>query len=197
MPRTKQQVVSEFRRGEILGAARKVFARKGFADGIVDDIAAEAGLAKGTLYLYFRSKKDIYKALLQNDMEALKASTLHRIEQALTLKDKLRAFILARLENAEHHREFFRIMDTPSGGLSFTRNQYREWLREPVMALATAIRDAQQRGEVRRVPAERIAWAAADLARGAIVRRLIGHPFEDLPEEAEFIVGLLWASLRP
>lgn len=197
MPRTKQQVVSEFRRSEILAAARKVFARKGFADGIVDDIAAEAGLAKGTLYLYFRSKKDIYKALLHHDMEALKASTLRRIEEAGTLPDKLRAFILARLENAEHHREFFRIMDTQSGDLRFTRNQYRDWLREPVLALAAAIEKAQQRGEARPAPAERIAWAAADLARGAIVRRLVGQPLDDLPGEAEFLVNLLWMSLRP
>ena len=55
--KTKQQVVMEFRRQEILDAARTVFARKGFADGIVDDIAAEAGVAKGTIYLYFPSKK--------------------------------------------------------------------------------------------------------------------------------------------
>jgi AcrR family transcriptional regulator len=197
MSRTKQQVVSKFRRGEILDAARKVFARKGFADGIVDDIAAEAGLAKGTLYLYFRSKKEIYKALLQHDMETLKSITLRRIEDAPTIKDKLRAFILARLENAETHREFFRIMDTQSGGLSFTRNQYRDWLREPVMALTTAIEQAQQSGEARSVPAERVAWAAADLARGAIVRRLVGHPFGDLQNEADFLVELLWASLRP
>jgi AcrR family transcriptional regulator len=80
--KTKQQVVTEFRRRAILDAARKVFARKGFADGIMDDIAAEAGLAKGTLYLYFGSKKEIYKALLHHDMEALKADTLRRIDAA-------------------------------------------------------------------------------------------------------------------
>lgn len=197
MARTKQQVVSEFRRAEILAAARKVFARKGFADGIVDDIAAEAGLAKGTLYLYFKSKKEIYKALLQHDMEALKANTLRRVNGAPKLKDKLAAFILARLENAEANREFFRIMDTQSGSLSFTRSQYRDWLSEPVEALAAAIQQAQQRGKVRPVSAEKIAWAAADLARGAIVRRLTNPSAGGLHEEAAFLVEILWASLRP
>jgi AcrR family transcriptional regulator len=38
--KNKQQVITEFRRREILDAARKIFARKGFADGIVDDIAS-------------------------------------------------------------------------------------------------------------------------------------------------------------
>jgi AcrR family transcriptional regulator len=70
--KTKQQVVSEFRRTEIVDAARTVFARRGFAFGIMDEIAKEAGVAKGTLYLYFRSKTEIYKAVLDHDMKTLK-----------------------------------------------------------------------------------------------------------------------------
>ena len=42
--KSKQQVVSEFRRTEIVDAARSVFARRGFAQGIMDEIAKEAGV---------------------------------------------------------------------------------------------------------------------------------------------------------
>ena len=99
--KTKQQVVSEFRRAEIVDAARSIFARKGFVRGIMDEIAKEAGIAKGTLYLYFRSEAEIYRAVLDRDMEFLKKGTLERIDAAKNLKDKIRAFTLARLENAE------------------------------------------------------------------------------------------------
>src|ERR1039458_7828750 len=116
---SKQKVVSEFRRTEIIDAARSVFARKGFARGIIDEIAEEARIAKGTVYLYFRSKKDIYKAVLDNDMDFLNKSTLERMSAANDLKEKIRAFVLARLENAETRKEFFRIMDSESEGLSF------------------------------------------------------------------------------
>ena len=112
----------------------------------------EAGIAKGTVYLYFRSKKEIYRAVLDHDMEFLKKDTLERIDAAKNLKDKIRAFTLARLENAEARKEFFRIMDTESASLSFTRSQYRDWLREPVLRLASAIEDASRRGEIRPVP---------------------------------------------
>jgi AcrR family transcriptional regulator len=195
--KTKQQLVSEFRRSEILDAARKVFARKGFADGIVDDIASEAGLAKGTIYLYFRSKKDVYMALLQHDMEALKTGTVQRIHAATGTKEKIRAFVLARLENAETNREFFRISDSQQAGVSFTRSQYRDWLKEPVMHLAAAIEAAQHRGELRKTPAEKVAWAVADMARGAILRRLVGQATNSVAEEADFLVDLTWAALRP
>jgi AcrR family transcriptional regulator len=69
--RTKQEVVTEFRCAEILEAARKVFAKKGFVDATMDDIAAATGLAKGTLYLYFKSKRDVYMKTLQEGLTEL------------------------------------------------------------------------------------------------------------------------------
>jgi AcrR family transcriptional regulator len=192
---TKQQVVSEFRRTEIVDAARSVFARRGFVRGIMDEIAEEAGIAKGTIYLYFRSKKEVYRAVLHRDMEFLTKDTLERIDAAKNLKDKIRAFTLARLENAEARKEFFRIMDTESGSLSLTRSQYRDWLREPVLRLASAIGDSSRRGEIRRVPSEKAAWIIADVTRGTIHRRLLGQSDALPSEDAEFLLSFIWAAL--
>jgi len=193
--RTKQEVVSAFRRTEIIDAARSVFARKGFARGILDEIAREAGIAKGTVYLYFRSKKEIYKAVLNHDMESLKRDTLERMARAANLKEKIRAFIMARLESAEAKKEFFRIMDIESGGLALTRSQYREWLREPVLYLAAAIEDASRSGRIPHVLSEKAAWIIADMTRGTIQRRLLGQ--SDCPpgEDADFLLGFIWAAL--
>ena len=63
--KTKKDVVTEFRTSGILEAARKTFAKKGFHDATVDDVAAAAGVAKGTVYLYYRSKQDVYLATLK------------------------------------------------------------------------------------------------------------------------------------
>jgi AcrR family transcriptional regulator len=194
--KTKQQVVSEFRRAEIMNAARSIFARKGFARGIIDEIAQEAGVAKGTVYLYFRSKKDIYRAVLDYDMEFLTRATLERIDAANSLKEKIQAFTLARLENSDAKSEFFKIMDIDSGSLSFTRSQYRNWLREPILRLTAAIENASRQGKIRPVPAERTAWSIADMTRGTIQRRLIGAT-DTLPsEDAEFLVDFVWAALE-
>jgi AcrR family transcriptional regulator len=193
--KTKQQVVSEFRRTEIVDAARTVFAHRGFADGIMDEIAKEAGVAKGTLYLYFKSKTDIYKAVLDHDMRTLKKSTLGRLDEAKGLREKISAFILARLERAEASREFFRIMDTDSRALSYTRSQYRDWLTEPVLRLASAIEKASKKGEIRRVDAEKAAWLIADVTRGTIQRRLLEQGDTPLADDAKFLLNFIWASL--
>ena len=188
-------MVSELRRTEIIDAARSVFARRGFARGIVDEIAKEAGIAKGTIYLYFRSKTEIYKAVLNHDMKALKQSTLERIDAAGTLRDKIGAFTLARLENTEARKEFFRIMDSEQGNLSMTRSQYHEFLREPVLRLALALEEASRRGEIRPVPPEKVAWIIADMTRGTIQRRLRGTSDTQPSEDAEFLSSFIWAAL--
>jgi AcrR family transcriptional regulator len=193
---TKRQVVSEFRRTEIMNAARTVFARKGFTRGIIDEIAKEAGVAKGTVYLYFSSKKEIYRAILDYDMNFLKQSALRRMDDAVNIRDKINAFVLARLEHSDKTRDFLAIMDTDPGALNFTGKQYRNWLKEPVLHLAAAIKDASRRGEIRDLSAERTAWAVADLTRGAIQRRLIAGLNTTAEEEAEFLVDFVWAALQ-
>lgn len=56
--------VSEARRQQILEAAAQLFTRKGFDQASMDELAAETGLSKGTLYWYFRSKAEIILAIL-------------------------------------------------------------------------------------------------------------------------------------
>jgi AcrR family transcriptional regulator len=193
--KTKRQVVTAFRREAILDAARKVFSVQGFAGGIVDKIASQAGMAKGTVYLYFKSKKEIYKALLDHDMQVVKANAVSRVKAETTLQAKMVAFALARLENAELNREVFRMMDSEPGTFGFTRAQYREWVREPVMLLAEAIEKAKRAGEVREIEAEKAAWAVADLVRGTIQRRLLGQTELALNAEAEFVADLMYAAM--
>jgi len=191
----KQRMVCEFRRSEILDAARRVFARKGFALGIMDEIAREAGIAKGTIYLYFSSKNDVYKALLDHDMRILQESTIERIGSAATLRDKIRAFLLTRLENADARRAFFRIMDSERSNLTMTRRQYRDFLHEPVQLLSDAIQAAVRSREIRAIDPERAAWLIADAVRGAIQRRLLSQSPSPTDDDVEFLLDFLWSSL--
>jgi AcrR family transcriptional regulator len=56
---------NEVQPGEIVSAALEMFAEKGFADAKLNDIARRAGISKGTLYLYFETKKELFRAVAQ------------------------------------------------------------------------------------------------------------------------------------
>ena len=57
---------AEDRPGEICSAALEVFSEKGFAAAKLDEIARRAGVSKGTLYLYFKDKEDLFRAVVRD-----------------------------------------------------------------------------------------------------------------------------------
>ena len=67
-PRFKEKAV---RTEEIQTAAKRVFVNKGFVNTSMDEIAAEAHLSKGTIYLYFKNKDDLYVSLMLPVIEVL------------------------------------------------------------------------------------------------------------------------------
>jgi AcrR family transcriptional regulator len=75
---TKKEIVTAFRTREILAAARSLLEQRGPEAMTMEEIAAAAGVAKGTLYLYFQSKDDLIQALLaqvgENILRDLEAS---------------------------------------------------------------------------------------------------------------------------
>jgi len=60
------------RPGEIVDAALEVFAEKGFAAAKLDDIARRAGISKATLYLYFETKQEIFRAVARAAVASLR-----------------------------------------------------------------------------------------------------------------------------
>jgi hypothetical protein len=68
--RPKRERRKEARPGELLEAALDLFVEKGFAATRVDEVAARAGVSKGTLFLYFPSKEELFKAVVRENIVA-------------------------------------------------------------------------------------------------------------------------------
>jgi len=77
------------RREEIILAAEKVFFSKGGDLSTMEDIAEEAELSKGTLYLYFKSKEDLHLAIARKSIHLLRAVTLKAVEGEGNALEKL------------------------------------------------------------------------------------------------------------
>ena len=71
MAKSKEDVVQEFRVQSIQEAAIRVISRKGMASATMQEIAEEAGVAKGTIYLYFRDREELVEKTFETAMEKL------------------------------------------------------------------------------------------------------------------------------
>lgn len=196
---TKRDVIADFRRAELIDAANAVFARKGFAGASVDEIAKMAGVAKGTVYLYYPSKHDIYWAALESGIVALDKAMRAAVEAApASLHAQLLAVARTKIAYFDERRDFFRIFFSELGSQACEVSQHprlRPLYLEHVHYVEGLVEAAMARREIRRCEAPRIAFAVADLIRGVVRRRLLDQITTSIDADAAFIVELLWNGI--
>lgn len=199
MRRTKQEVVSEFRSNEILVAARKVFARKGFAGATVDEIADAANVAKGTVYLYFPSKREIYLAAFRLGWEKLIEETRRNVEAAPDPQAKLRAFIGTRIHYAERNRDFISIFHAEFGniGPSCANKKFKTLYLEQARDLEAMLERAAADGKIRPMRNDTAAFAVYEMTRGLVTQRLLGWSKASAEEDIQFLFELIWSGMAP
>jgi TetR/AcrR family transcriptional regulator, fatty acid metabolism regulator protein len=169
------------RRRELLDAAVRVFARKGFHASRVGDIAEEAGVAHGLLYHYFRSKEEVLETIFRDAWGVLATET-DRIESSgVSLREQLRRFARIYLGSWLMTPELIAVL-------------VREIARSPSVgsraddvggifrSLQRMIASAQERGEVRADCNPRL---AAWVVYGALEEILTGWVLGQLPAEEE------------
>jgi AcrR family transcriptional regulator len=198
---TKKDVLTEFRRASILEAAFRAFARHGYQSTTVDTIAAEADIAKGTIYLYFKSKADIYHAAVKHGLSGLYAETERALTSDAPCREKLDQFIRLRFDYMAHNHEFYRIYLSEFGDASSRPPEAEAELQKmklrQVELVESMLTQAIAHGEIRPMAVATTARAISDVVRGLIQNRLLNCVDPDQTADIQSVVDLLWNGLRP
>ncbi|MBL1087034.1 TetR/AcrR family transcriptional regulator [Streptomyces actinomycinicus] len=120
------------RRAELIAIGRRLFADTSYDALSMDDIARQAGVAKGLIYYYFRSKRGYYLAIVQDSVAELVDSAAGNLE--LPAVDRVHRTIDGYLRYAEHHQAAYRTI--VSGGVGFDTEVHaiRDGVREAIIA---------------------------------------------------------------
>ncbi|MFD1772557.1 TetR/AcrR family transcriptional regulator [Paenibacillus rhizophilus] len=180
----------------ILQAAVDVFAEKGYAGAATSEIAQKAGVAEGTIFRYYKTKKDLLLSIVGPTMSRLLAPFVMRNFGNLldgsfdSYEDFLRSLIRNRLEFA---RKNFKILQILIQEIPFhpkLREQFMEDIMSKVFERVTAQVDHfKQKGEIIDVPAPTVIRFTASSIIGYIMTRLLLQPDKDWNDEEE--IGLL------
>jgi TetR/AcrR family fatty acid metabolism transcriptional regulator len=169
------------RRRELLDAAVRVFARKGFHASRVGDIAEEASVAHGLLYHYFRSKDEVLETIFHEAWEQLATET-DRIEASgAPVREQLRRFARIYLGSWLITPELIAVLVREIARSPAVGSRIDE-VRGVVLSLQRMIAAAQERGEVR---AECDPQLAAWAVYGALEEILTGWVLGQLPSGEE------------
>ncbi len=187
MATTKGEIVEQFRCQSIREAAMRVVSRKGYDHVTVQDIADEAGVAKGTVYLYFKSREDVLEKTMSFSFEEFHILIREAIARGTTFRERVEQIVRAQLEYFEQKQEFFRLylaMAEPLGERRLRKHtSYRTHIAQLVSMVVTAV----EKDEVRAQPPERIAIALASVVRDIGLQRMAEKNKRPIAEDIAFV----------
>ena len=137
------------KRARILDAAIKVFAERGFHTATVAEIARAAGVADGTIYLYFKGKDDLLLRLFDEKMTDLLAEAKAAVAQEPTAPGKLRRFIQLHLSMVERNPDLASVLIVElRQSAQFLKSADRQKLAAYVDLIAEVVREGQEAGQL-------------------------------------------------
>jgi TetR/AcrR family fatty acid metabolism transcriptional regulator len=152
------------KRGRILDAAVRIFADKGFYNAKVSEIARVAGVADGTIYLYFKSKDDLLISLFEDRMEQVNANVRAALSTDVPPVDKLRRLLQLHLELVEQNPHLAEVLTVELRQSTKFLKEYRQTkFGEFLKLIAEPIEEGQRDGSIR-----------SDLSAPVVARALFG-----------------------
>lgn len=122
---TRKEKERGIRREDIIDAAEKVFFAKGFSNATMDDVAKEAEFSKRTVYVYFRSKEQLYFEIMLRGYKLLNAMREKAIEESFSKAgiEKIKLLGKTIVDFNNNYPEYFKaIMEYENGDMDFDNN---------------------------------------------------------------------------
>jgi TetR/AcrR family fatty acid metabolism transcriptional regulator len=183
----------------IIHAATKVFAKKGFFHAKVSDIAKEAQVADGTIYIYFENKDDILISLFEEQMKAVLDNMVAQISKENDPVRKLHRFALVHLQLIEQSKSMAEIIQVELRQSSKFMKEYKnEKFSQYLDLIADIIREGQRKGIFKReiIPgvAKRAFFGALDeMSTFRVLSRRRGY---DIKTAAEQISDIFLSGIK-
>ena len=133
---------------QIIEAAIKVFANKGFYNSKVADVAREAGIADGTIYNYFKNKDDLLISLFELKVEELLDTFKNALKAFKTAREKLNEFIRLYFELMEEQQDLAEVLQVELRQSSkFIKDYHPQKFFDFLNIIGDIIKEGQQSGE--------------------------------------------------
>ena len=180
------------KRDAILRAATKVFAQRGFFQSQVADVARVAGVAAGTVYLYFKGKDDLLVSIFERSMGEVLADGRAAVEGIADPVERLRRLAHLHLGRLGRDRDLAVVFQVElRQSVKFMERFSESFLQDYFKLIRQAIADGQQRGTFRKDPS---ATTSTKIFFGALdemaTNWVLSRRKYDLSAEADAVVDL-------
>jgi AcrR family transcriptional regulator len=191
--------ISDERKNQILEAAMVVFSRNGFQGARMDDIVAESGLSKGTLYWYFDSKEEIIISLLTRIFDQEMTDLVAIKNKPGTASERLLQFTKDSINSLEQMLgalpitfEFYAMAFRHEGVREKLKTYFRQYLEE----ISPLIQQGIERAEFREVNPLEVAIATGAIIEGTLLLWIYDEANVDLDKHTLAAMEMLLEGIR-
>lgn len=198
---TREELIKEFRVRELLEATRRVIGKYGFQGATIDRVADEAGVAKGTVYLYFGNKDDLLHAAILDGIRTMLRELKGNGRAAQSPLAHLKTIVREQFRLLDSNQDFVKALLLETSLVSFKPGDRRgEEVRAIFLTyldfLAGILREAIAAGEIRPVDPDLYAFMLDELVTGSLRRRMLGLATTPLEEDAESVLELFLKGIE-
>jgi AcrR family transcriptional regulator len=200
--KSKEEVVHDYRVQSIQDATMRVIARRGMAAATMAEIAEEAGVAKGTIYLYFRDRDELVEKTFDRAITELHKSVELALAAEQPFEEKLRAMLAAEIDFFRDNREFFRLymsLRFPEGSAQQQRRQKKTCqpqFRARIDRMEGVLEEAMKRGEVRRMDPRRLALFIIEGSDAIVIERVLEEAPPAERDDVDLIARTILEGIR-
>ncbi len=129
--RTGYWVMKDVKKDFIIKKSKEIFSRFGFTKTTMADIAKAVGMGKSSLYYYFKSKDDVFRDVVEDELDDFKKAIVKSVKLAKDPVEKIRAYILTRIEFINKRSDYYIfLLDEYEGLFEFIehmREDFSKW----------------------------------------------------------------------
>lgn len=184
------------RRDQILRAATRVFARRGYPGTDLQDVADAMRVGKGTLYRYFPSKRELFQGAVDRAMLGMRSAIDKAVSDAPDGLDQIILAIRGYLRFFHDHPEYAELLIQERAEFRDRKKPtYFEYRKANIGRWRDLYQGLIDDGRIRQVPVERITDVVGDLIYGTMFTNYMAGRTRSLIEQADDIVDLLFHGL--
>jgi len=180
----------------IVNVAQKLFAQYGFKKTTLDEIARSAHITKSSIYYYFDSKEDIFRAVLEKENRLWSQKIRGVISKANTPQEKLHAYIVTRMKHLSQLANFYSALkEEYLEHYSFIERIRKKNLQEEIEIVKAILEEGTIKGVFQVEDLELMAFAIVTALKGLEYPWTMEVPMPDIEKRIDLLLRVLFNGL--
>lgn len=180
----------------IFESAIKIFSKNGYNGATMDAIAADAGVAKGTLYYHFKSKEEIFKYIVEEGMKLLTQKIDFDSKKEKNALDKIKILCKAQWGLVYENRDFIKVVMSQLWGQEIRQLELREYIKSYITYTQNYLEQCMQEGSIKKCDSFFLAYTLFGTICSVAVYELLNQDKKNLDDMIESLMNHILDGIK-